>query len=472
VLRTRPLSTSTFRLTLAYLGLFSLSAAFLLAIVYMASVRFMERQARETIETEIAWLVEQHAGSRLGLLQAIVEERAAAEPNRRSIYLLVDPLGRVVAGNLDRLPAEPADGNSFVRFEVQVRENGRQLPKAHAAMAKIADLDGGGHLLVGRDVQENVQTQRLMRLAILIGLGAMVVLGVGGGLIMSRWMLSRLERINRTTARIMAGDLGQRIGTEGAGDEFDELAQNLNAMLERIERLLVGMRQVTEDIAHDLRTPLTRMRSRIEVALMGRPTFEETRALLEGTLQDADRLIETFNALLAIARAEAGAQHGEWERLDLAELARDVVELYEPLAEERGISLRLRCAEGAIVLGHRQLVAQAIANLADNAVKYTPDGGTVTLATAAAPAPTVVVEDTGPGIPEELRERAKQRFVRLDDQRSTAGSGLGLSLVEAVAKLHDARLELGDNAPGLRVTLTFRPAPAVGADEPRQALAA
>jgi signal transduction histidine kinase len=175
---------------------------------------------------------------------------------------------------------------------------------------------------------------------------------------------------------------------------------------------------------------------------------------------------------LAIARAEAGAQHGEWERLDLSELACDVAELYEPLAEERGIALRLRCAEGAIVLGHRQLVAQAIANLADNAVKYTPEGGAVTLATAVAPAPTVTVEDTGPGIPEELRERAKQRFVRLDDQRSTPGSGLGLSLVEAVAKLHDARLELGDNAPGLRVTLTFRPAPAAAAGEPRQALAA
>ena len=170
-------------------------------------------------------------------------------------------------------PAEPADGSSFVRFEVQVSENGRQLPKAHAAMAKIVDLEGGGRL-VGQDVQENVQTQRLMQLAILIGLGAMVVLGLGGGLIMSRWMLNRLERINRTTARIMAGDLGQRIGTGGAGDEFDELAHNLNAMLERIERLLVGMRQVTEDIAHA--HALTRMRSRIEVALMGRPTPEET----------------------------------------------------------------------------------------------------------------------------------------------------------------------------------------------------
>ena len=200
----------------------------------------------------------------------------------------------------------------------------------------------------------------------------MVVLGLAGGLVLSRWMLSRLERVNRATARIMAGDLSQRIATEGDGNEFDELAQNLNLMLERIERLLIGLRQVTEDIAHDLRTPLTRMRSRIEVALMGAPSSADTRELLEQTLQDADRLIDTFNALLAIARAEAGAQHGDWEQLDLAEVAGDVAELYEPLAEERGITLRLEAQSGALVQGHRQLVAQAIANLTDNAVKYTP----------------------------------------------------------------------------------------------------
>jgi signal transduction histidine kinase len=274
-----------------------------------------------------------------------------------------------------------------------------------------------------------------------------------------------------TTARIMAGELGRRIATHGNGDEFDDLAQNLNAMLERIERLLAGMRQVSEDIAHDLRTPLSRMRSRIEVALMGAPNPEEARGLLEDTLRDADGLIETFNALLAIARAEAGAQHGDWERLDLAELARDVAELYEPLAEEASITLRLDARAGAAIQGHRQLVAQAIANVADNAIKYTPAGGTVTIATAALPTPTVTVTDTGPGIPPEQREHAKQRFVRLDAQRSTPGSGLGLSLVDAVAKLHDARLTLADNDPGLRVTLAFKP---VGAarDEPARARAA
>ena len=255
-------------------------------------------------------------------------------------------MGRFLAGNLDGWPDVRPSDEGFVEFEVLVVDNGRRLAKAHLATARIVTLDDGARLLVGRDVQDNVQTLRLMRTAILLGLGVMVVLGLGGGLILSRWMLSRLDRVNRATTRIMAGDLSQRIATEGDGNEFDELAQNLNLMLERIERLLIGLRQVTDDIAHDLRTPLTRMRSRIEVALMGAPSTADLRDLLEQTLQDADRLIDTFNALLAIARAEAGAQHGDWEQLDLAEVAGDVAELYEPLAEERGITLRLEARAG------------------------------------------------------------------------------------------------------------------------------
>lgn len=473
MLRTRPLRSSTFRLTLAYLGLFSLSAALILALVYMASTQFMERQSRETIDDEVGWLRDQYLGDGLPGLRSAVAERAAAEPNRRAIFLLVDRFDRPLAGNLDGWPPDVRLMDAgFAQFEVLVAEDPRRPPKAHLATARIVALDDGARLLVGRDVQDNVQTLRLMRTAILLGLGVMVVLGLGGGLVMSRWMLSRLERVNRATTRIMAGDLSQRIATGGDGNEFDELAQNLNLMLERIERLLIGLRQVTEDIAHDLRTPLTRMRSRIEVALMGAPSIADSRDLLEQTLQDADRLIDTFNALLAIARAEAGAQHGDWEQLDLAEVAGDVAELYEPLAEERGITLRLEVRPGALVQGHRQLLAQAIANVADNAVKYTPAGGSVTIATVAKPAPAVTVTDTGPGIPADQRERAKQRFVRLDAQRSTPGSGLGLSLAEAVAKLHDARLELADNAPGLRVTLTFRPAPRIDADTARRAIAA
>ena len=459
MLRTKPLSSSTFRLTLAYLGLFSLSAATILAIVYMASVRFMDRQTRETIREEAAWLLDQYAGARLDVLRRIVDERAAAEPNRRAIYLLADRDGGYLAGNLDRFPQGEADGEGFTHFEVQVTEGGQRLATAHAAMARAVELDNGAHLLIGRDVNDNVQNQRLMRMAILLGVGVMLILGLIGGFILSRWMLARLERINRATARIIAGDLSQRIATEDANDEFDELARNLNAMLERIEALLVGMRQVSDDIAHDLRTPLTRMRSRIEVALMGNPSDEDVQDVLNATLADADRLIETFNALLAIARAEAGSKQDDWDQVDLTALARDVIELYEPIAEERGITLRLLGGRGAFIKGHQQLVAQAIANLTDNAIKYTPEGGTVTLATAGTPLPTISITDTGPGIPEAQREQAKQRFVRLDEQRSTPGSGLGLSLVDAVAKLHGARLDLGDARPGLRATIIFRQMP-------------
>ena len=472
MLRTKPLSTSTFRLTLAYLGLFSLSAAIILAVVYVFGSEFVDRQVRDTINEEVAWLRDQSAQTGLtGMLQ-LVADRAAAEPNRRAMFLLTDPLGRRLAGNLDSWPVGRPDADGFLTFQVDVVEGGQPTRKPHVARARGLDLGSGFRLLVGRDINDLVQTQRQMRAAIMLGVALMVVLGLVGGLILSRWMLNRLERINRTTRRIMAGELGQRIRIEGHGDEFDEMAQNVNAMLERIERLLVGMRQVSEDIAHDLRTPLNRMRSRIEVALMGSPSSDEARVLLEETLQDADRLIETFNALLAIARAEAGAQHADWERLDLAELARDVAELYEPLAEERSITLRLELGEGAIVRCHRQLVSQAIANVTDNAVKYTPPGGTVTISTVARPAPSVTVADSGPGIPAELREHAKQRFVRLDQQRSTPGSGLGLSLVEAVAKLHDAKLTLHDNGPGLLVSLTFAPAPPERARQASEAVVA
>lgn len=471
MLRIKPLSTSTFKLTLAYLGLFSLSALTLMAVVYTASVRFMEQQTRETIEDEIAWLLEQYRGGRLDALRTIIGQQAAAEPNRRAIYLLADADGRPIVGNISALPEAAVTRDDFLYFPMQVME-GRRQPSMHMAMAQIARLGGGEWLLVGRDIQDKVHTQRFMRAAIFLGAGIMVLLGVCGGLVMSRWMLYRLELINRTTAQIMAGDLGKRIRIDGGGDEFDELAQNLNAMLERIERLLTGMRQVTDDIAHDLRTPLTRMRSRIEVALLSELRPEEGRELLEATLQDADGLIATFNALLSIARAEAGAQQSEWERVDLAEVARDVLELYEPLAEERGIAIELSAQAPVMILGNRQLVAQAMANIIDNAIKYTPEGGCVAVLTQDRPTPAVIVADNGPGIPEHLREHAKERFVRLDPERSTPGSGLGLSLVQAVAKLHEAKLDLGDNRPGLRVTLTFKPASPAALSNARQAVAA
>lgn len=464
---TRLLKTSTFRLTVGYFGLFCLSALAVLLVVYLMSARFMDQQTRQEIDADFFALQSYYEEGGWEGLEIAVERRAFMEPGRKAIYGLFNRRGDFVVGNILTMPNRPsADGDQLVRFEVDVAVLEVPGSTRHEAVAKLMPVDQAGTLVVGRDVRDRSLALRYLLLAIGIGTACMVVLGLIGGHVMSRWTLGRIERVNRTTAGIVAGDLGRRIELSGADDEFDELARHLNAMLERIDRLLAGMRQVTDDIAHDLRTPLTRMRSRIELALMQDSIAPGTHELLEATLRDADGLIETFNALLSIARAEAGAQRGEWEAVDLTALARDVHELYEPLAEDRGIALELAAPDGpdgagpVETLGNGQLLAQAIANLVDNAIKHSPPGSRVVVRTTAEPAPAVEVADDGPGIPEDQRERAKQRFVRLDAARSSVpGSGLGLSLVDAVAKLHDARLELLDNRPGLRVVLSLRPVP-------------
>ncbi len=392
--RTKPLRSSTFRLTLAYLGLFGLSSAIILATIFYMSARFNDQQVRAVIEEEAAWLNDQWRTGGMPELQRFVAERSAVEPNRRAIYLLLSPLGTRLAGNLSGWPDGEPTADGYIEFPVDVHEGGSGPPKSHPAKAKVF-ANRRRLSPAGRPRRPRPRPDRSSRCktAIFLGIGAIVVLGLLGGLILSRWMLTRLERINRSTTRIMAGEFGRRIATDGNGDEFDDLAQNLNAMLDRIERLLAGMRQVSEDIAHDLRTPLNRMRSRIEVALMGAPDTDEARGLLEDTLRDADGLIETFNALLAIARAEAGCAA---RRLGAAGSGRAGARRGRALrAAGRGGArspCRLDARDGAIILGHRQLVAQAIANIADNAIKYTPPGGTVTITTAAQPVPSVTVD--------------------------------------------------------------------------------
>lgn len=454
MLPTRLLRASTFRLTLVHLGLFVGSALALLAFVYFSSVRFMERQTVETIEVEMAGLLDIYNERGLAGLRAVVERRALDAQDLESVYLLLDAAGHQLAGSFAAFEGPLPEPGDFRRAAVvEWTEDGKQTERPFLIVRR--DLLLGGTLVVGRDIADKLHLQKMLLSAIAIGGGLMVLLGLAGGVVMSRWMLGRLDRVNRATRQIMAGDLGRRIEDRGSGDEFDELAHNLNAMLERIERLLVGMRQVSDNVAHDLRTPLNRLRSRLEVALMGRPDEAETRELLEQTLRDADGMIATFNSLLSIARIEAGTPQSEWERVDLSTLARDVQELYEPLAAAKEIELRLEAPAPVEVGGNRQLLAQALANIVDNAIKYTPAGGHVAIRAVDGATPGLAVADDGPGIPPELREQALERFVRLDPERSTPGNGLGLSLVSAVARLHEARLELADNRPGLRVSLTF-----------------
>jgi signal transduction histidine kinase len=266
--------------------------------------------------------------------------------------------------------------------------------------------------------------------------------------------MRRIEAVNQTAREIMEGDLSRRVPRDGSGDDFDQLAASLNRMLGRIEALMTAVRQVSDNIAHDLRTPLTRLRTGLELARSQDP--RQAREALEQAIEDAEELLATFNALLRIARIESRSRRAAFAELDLAQLVRDVGELYEPLAAEKGQALSVE-ANGPVPLhGDRDLLFQAVANLVDNAIKYTPEGGRISLWAGSRDGhPEVAVADTGPGVPAELHEKVFQRFFRIDDSRSTPGSGLGLSLVRAVADLHGARIQLADEDSGLRVLLAF-----------------
>jgi len=447
----RLLETSTFRLALIYLALFGVSALALLGFLYFRTAVVMEQQTKDTINAEITGLKEQYQTLGLVGLKQAIERRSAVNPNRASVYMLTDPRGKRIAGNLEGWPTDERGPEGWLTFQIEVPDGEKVTYRG--ALGATFLVPGGFRLLVGREIENLLKTQSLIQKAIGWGIGLTLLLGLVGGFLMSRGMLGRIDTINRTTRRIMAGDLSQRISLKGSRDEFDVLAGNLNEMLDQIESLLDGMREVTDNIAHDLRTPLSRMRSRLEVALMADPDRAEARALLEQTLVDADTVIQSFNALLSITRAEAGGERAAFERVDLSELGRDLADLYGPLAEEKGLAFTSSCPPGLALQGDRHLLAQALANLLDNAIKYTPAGGRITLAGRAGP--VITVADTGPGIPSAERDRVLERFVRLDKDRSTPGNGLGLSLVSAVAKLHGAKLVLEDNNPGLRVSLVL-----------------
>jgi len=305
-------------------------------------------------------------------------------------------------------------------------------------------------------VQDQVRLERRMRQS-MIWIGALaLVLGLGGGLLMARHWLSRVDSVNKTVGEIMEGDMSQRVPVSGTNDELDRLARNLNDMLNRIEALMAGLRQVTDNIAHDLRSPLNRLRTRLDVTLMADQDKEAYRDALAQTVVETDELLKTFNALLLIGEAESGLDRSSLEWVDLTARLADVVELYEPAAEDAGLTLDARIADGLGVRGNPNLISQAVVNLLDNALKYTPKGGRVCVdAGVENEQPYVLVSDTGPGIPAVERDRVLDRFVRLEGSRSTPGSGLGLSLVAAVAKLHQASLTLGDNKPGLIVRIDF-----------------
>jgi signal transduction histidine kinase len=453
-LRTRLLRTSTFRLAFAYTLVFAASGFCILACIYWATTSLMDRGIVEAINAETEELARQYRLGGLPVLVAEVDRRGASYRGRSQLYLITDPRLVGLAGNVSGWPSEEPNARGWVDFPIH--EPGVGADGEHSARARLIRLEGGYHLLVGHDMTERDRFGRIMTGAMAVALLITVLVGLLGGLLMGRRVLGRLEAVNRTSREILGGALDRRIPLTGHGDEFDQLADNLNAMLERLEKLMNGMRQMTDNVAHDLRSPLSRLRSRLEVTLLSQPDAAAYREALVDTVTEVDGVLATFNALLGIARIEAGTMRVDTAPVDLATLAEDAAELYQPLAEERGLELETELTPGLTIRADRHLLSQAIANLLDNAIKYAPEGGKVGLATLLRNGrPAVTVTDTGPGIPADKRVAVLGRFVRLEESRNAPGSGLGLSLVAAVAEHHGAALRLEDNQPGLRVTIDF-----------------
>ncbi|MFI4986722.1 MAG: sensor histidine kinase [Alphaproteobacteria bacterium] len=458
-MRTRYLlRTSTFRRGLIYMAPFGVLLVILFGFLYLGTIELIDSQANATIEAEIRGLAEQYSERGLARLTEVIAERSGSKGEKGSIYLLTGPDLMPLAGNLSAWPSRTTEQGGWLSFEVERNERG--VTTTHEVRAKPFRLQGGFRLLVGLDMAERGAFQKAIAKTLAVALVITIILGVAGALFLSHKLLQRVEAVAETSRRIVRGDLAGRVPLAGSGDEFDRLSTSLNAMLEQIEQLMTGMRAVTDSLAHDLRSPLTRLKGRIEVALRGAGDAEHYRAALEETIADADAILATFTALLAISEAEAGTARANMKCLELGELARAALELYEPVAEGKGLTLEVAIEEGVAIVGHAQLLAQSVANLLDNAVKYTPAGGTIRVAVRrTGERAELVVADSGPGVPAADRERVLERFVRLDASRTSPGSGLGLSLVAAVAKLHHASLRLADNAPGLCVTVSFETAP-------------
>jgi signal transduction histidine kinase len=466
----RALKSSSFQLGLIYLVLFAGSVLMLLGFIYWTTAGYMARQSDQTIQAEIEGLSERYRREGLEALARLIAQRVARDPGRSSVYLLTRPDYQRITGNLNAWPEVPVSTDGWVNFTLEVGPD----KQPHMARARTFLLRGRYALLVGRDIHEQNELQTLMRQSLVWGVGLTLVLGVVGGMMLASSTMRRIEAINQTGRRIMRGDLAQRIPTSGSGDDFDQLADNLNVMLAQIEQLMSGVQHVSDNIAHDLRTPLTRLRARLErmqlnhartTSETSEPGSEQSIELggelgvelgleLSECIAEADQLLMSFNALLRISQLESGARVGAMALIDLSTLVGDACELYEAAAEQHEQAFSAAIADDISLHGDRDLLFQALSNLLDNAVKYA--AGEIYVRLMQGPAgPLLSVADNGPGIPEAEYEKVGERFYRLEASRNTPGNGLGLSMVKAVARAHDAEFRLADNEPGLKVTLAF-----------------
>jgi len=454
----RTLRSTAFRLTLAIFGFGAVGAALVLGLVAVQVIKLVDSETRAAISAEAEALIAQYDSGGLRRLGLTLAERARAPAG--SIYLLTDSLGEPLVGNISQLPPDltPKSGFGETRYQSLDGVSKRR------ALARVYALPNGFRLLIGHDLGDRARIGAVMVRTLALSLVLFAALAALGALFVARRVLRRIDAMNVSARALMAGDMTERLPVNGSGDELDRLAVGLNQMLARIGELMAGLSEVSDNIAHDLRTPLTRLRNHAEEALrLG--DGEAMRAALVRTIEESDGLIKVFDALLMIARAEAGADRASLERVDVSEVVDSVAELYEPLAEEKGFVFHVDCERGLAIEGRRELIGQTLANLLDNALKY---GAQVNPACpreisvgARREGDEIVIEvaDRGPGVAPQDRERVFDRFVRLESARSRPGSGLGLSLVAAAARLHGGSVRMEDNGPGLKVRLSLPASP-------------
>jgi len=443
--------STPFRIAIAYSILFVASAAILFSVLYWSVTREMTQELKAEIEEDMRPLVTAFTQGRLQRLVEAVRERAEAAQPGETLILLQTMNGNVLAGNVIRFP--PFTG--WQELAIKNIGNESDDTDVHKTVLARGVQLGSAFLLVGRNLRRVDEIQELLLRSLAWMLAVTIGLALAGGAALSRGALKRVEAINRAFREITGGNLSQRVSTRGTHDELDRLAININLMLNRIEQLMANLQQVTNDIAHDLRTPLGRLRQGLESARLRASSVEEHQAAIDRAIEQTDSILDTFAALLRIAQIESKARRGRFAVVDLSEISDRIVEAYESVVEDAGQKLSGNISPGIQVHGDKDLLTQMLANLVENATRHCPTGAKVIVTLRGDPTPTLSVADTGSGIPAESRKAVLQRFYRLEDSRTTPGSGLGLALVNAIADLHNATLTLSDNRPGLRVSLRF-----------------
>jgi len=454
VLLAKTLRSSTFKLALIAIGAFGVIVSAIFSYVYLSTSAYVRSQADRAIMTEVASLRDAYERSGRDGLRALVRQRVADMSFADNVYLLADPSLAVLDGNVLAWPPTLTTSGELVEFRSTEPLPGAANPSL--VLAKVQTFPNGDRLLVGRDVSELDSFADQIEMAIMSVVVLVFVLAAVASILVTRRTVGRIEAINATSRAIMLSGLDQRIPLRGTNDEWDRVAENLNLMLDRIETLMGEVKQVSDNVAHDLRTPLTRMRGRLEKAYHGGRSAEDDQLLIGDTIADLDAVLRIFSSISRIAQIETQARKVAFRTVNLAEIVGEVVELYDAAAEPVGTSLTAVGDREVLVTGDRDLIFDAIANLVDNAIKHGRTGGHVVVASERVDGtPVISIADDGPGIPSDQRDHVFKRFYRLEQSRFTAGNGLGLSLVAAVAHLHGARIELLDNSPGLKLRLWF-----------------